>query len=49
MRRIDVENAKVYDNFIDGMSEVNNRMKGFHALQSKKENKIDLPKLKKVK
>ena len=44
-RRIDTDNAKVYETFLEGMVEVNNRLK------QKKEPeplKIKLPKLKKV-
>ena len=45
------DNAKVYESFLDGMAEVNNRMKGLYASQQKKDgntNEIKLPKLKRA-
>ena len=48
-RRIDVENAKIYESFLDGMAEVNNRMKGMYATEQKKNENPNSPKLPKLK
>jgi len=45
-RRIDVENAIVYETFLEGMVEVNKRLK---EKSESKQTKIKLPKLKKMK
>ena len=45
-RRIDVENAKLYETFLEGMAEVNNRLK---EENKPKETKLKLPKLNKIK
>tara|TARA_Y100000034_G_scaffold118709_1_gene159667 strand:+ start:140 stop:652 length:513 start_codon:yes stop_codon:yes gene_type:complete len=45
-RRIDTDNARVYDTFLEGMVEVNRRLK---ERDEPKATKIKLPKLKKIK
>ena len=50
-KRIDVDNAKTYDTFLEGMVEVNSRLKEHSKPKeenSKKPKKIKLPKLKKI-
>ena len=47
-RRIDVDNAKIYESFLDGMSELNNRMKGMYAAEQKSTEKNNSPKLPKL-
>ena len=44
-KRIDTDNAIVYDSFLEGMSEVNRRLK---ETSKPKPTKVNLPKLKKV-
>ena len=44
-RRIDTDNAIIYDSFLEGMSEVNRRLK---ETSKPKPTKVNLPKLKKV-
>ncbi len=45
-RKIDVDNAKIYDSFLEGMSLIQKKMK---EQSSPKVKKVKLPKLKKVK
>ena len=44
-KRIDTDNAKIYDEFVLALSEVNNRMK---EIETPKVSKLKLPKLKKL-
>ena len=45
-KRIDTDNAKVYETFLEGMVEINNRIK---ETEKPKSTKIKLPKLNKIK
>ena len=45
-KRIDTDNAKMYETFLEGMAEVNNNLK---EEQKPKPTKVKLPKLKKIK
>tara|TARA_Y100001963_G_scaffold136966_1_gene200160 strand:- start:951 stop:1466 length:516 start_codon:yes stop_codon:yes gene_type:complete len=45
-KRIDTDNAKMYETFLEGMAEVNSKLK---EQQKPKPTKVKLPKLKKIK
>ena len=47
-KRIDTDNPKIYDTFLEGMVEINRRLKELEQEEQQKTTKIKLPKLKKL-